>query len=116
MNPKEKAKITRDIAASFQKTAIDSLILKTNIALQNLSKERDLVIEDLVLTGGVAANNSLRKRWRKEFSKKYRIHFPTDKKLFCDNAGMIGVAGYYNALRNNFVTENPIQREPNLSL
>ncbi|MDQ3076422.1 MAG: tRNA (adenosine(37)-N6)-threonylcarbamoyltransferase complex transferase subunit TsaD [bacterium] len=116
MDPKEKAKITRDIAASFQKTAIDSLILKTKIALENISKQNEVEIKDLILAGGVAANNLLRKRFRMAFTKNHRIHFPTDKKLFCDNAGMIGVAAYHNALRNNFVTETPIQREPNLSL
>ena len=118
MDPKIKAKITRDIAASFQKTAIDSLILKTTIALDKISKTDNMpAVKDLILAGGVAANNLLRKRFRLAFSKKYRIHYPTDKKLFCDNAGMIGVAAYHNALRGNFYTkENPIQREPNLSL
>lgn len=116
MDPKEKAKITRDIAASFQKTAIDSLILKTRIALENLEKKDGLIIKDLILAGGVAANNLLRKRFRTKFGKTHRVHFPTDKKLYCDNAGMIGVAAYFNALQNKFVQEHPIQREPNLSL
>lgn len=124
MDPKVKAQMICDIAASFQKSAIDSLLLKTKIALENLSKEHE--IKDLILAGGVAANQALRRKFRKAFgplrrssseaSKEQRIHFPTDKKLFCDNAGMIGVAAYYNALRNNFAESTPIQREPNLSL
>lgn len=116
MDPKEKAKITRDIAASFQKTAIDSLILKTKIALENISKKENVEIKDLILAGGVAANNLLRKRFRIAFGKEHRVHYPTNKKLFGDNAAMIGVAAYYNALKGKYSETSPIQREPNLSL
>jgi N6-L-threonylcarbamoyladenine synthase len=116
MNPKVKAQITCDIAASFQKTAIESLILKTRIALENIARENAEPVRDVILAGGVAANTLLRKRFRAFFGKTHRVHFPTNKKLYCDNAGMIGVAAYHNALRGNFVTEHPIQREPNLSL
>jgi hypothetical protein len=40
----------------------------------------------------------------------------TDKKLFGDNAGMIGVAAYHNAIRNNFADIDSLTRDPNLSL
>jgi len=122
MSPEARKKITCDIAASFQKTAIDSLIVKTKIALENENK-KGLIIKDLILAGGVAANQLLRRRFRNTFSprqgginKNYRVHYPTNRKLYCDNAGMIGVAAYHNALKGKFNTENPIERKPNLSL
>jgi len=114
ITPKEKKQIISDIAASFQKSAIDSLIIKTQIALERTSKNNE--IKDLILAGGVAANSALRKRFRKSFGKKYRIHFPTDKKLYGDNAGMIAVAAYQHALRKDFTEPDKIERSPNLSL
>jgi tRNA A37 threonylcarbamoyltransferase TsaD len=60
-----------------------------------------------VFGGGVSANGMLRKRLRKEFGKKYRLHYPTNKKLYGDNAGMIGVAAYHNAVRESpFIVYN----------
>lgn len=114
LKPKEKTQIIYDISASFQKSAIDSLLIKTKIALEDISKEYK--IKDLILAGGVSANMALRKKFRSVFGKNYRIHFPTDKKLFGDNAGMIGVAAYHNALRGNFTDVDGFERDPNLSL
>lgn len=110
----EKKQIICDIAASFQKSAIDSLLLKTKIALTDIKDTYQ--VKDLILAGGVSANMLLRKKFRKMFGKDYRIHYPTDKKLFGDNAGMIGVAAYYNALRKNFANIEQLERSPNLSL
>jgi tRNA A37 threonylcarbamoyltransferase TsaD len=53
---------------------------------------------------------------RKEFGKNLRIHFPTDKKLFGDNAGMIAVAAYHHARKEKFDDVNDIERLPNWSL
>jgi N6-L-threonylcarbamoyladenine synthase len=114
LKEKEKKQIICDIAASFQKSAIDSLLLKTKIALEDIKDTYK--IKDLILGGGVSANMLLRKRFRVMFGKNYRIHYPTDKKLFGDNAGMIGVAAYHNALRNNFTNIEQLERSPNLSL
>ena len=114
MDPSERAQTICDIAASFQKTAVDALILKTQIALEDTDLEQP--IRDIVLGGGVSANATLRRRLRAEFGNGYRIHTPNDKKLYGDNAGMIGVAAHYNALRGNFIDPETIDRVPNLSL
>ncbi len=114
MNKKEKKQIFHDIAASFQKSAIDALLLKTELALKSIVGKHK--VKDLILAGGVSANMALRKRFRKNFSKNYRIHFPTNKKLYGDNAGMIAVAAYHNAVRKNFTSPEEIERSPNLSL
>ena len=115
MEPKVKSQMICDIAASFQKSAFDSIILKTRRALEQISAETP--VRDIVLGGGVSANGMLRKRLRKEFGKKYRLHYPTSKKLYGDNAGMIGVAAYHNAVRGKFVKDiEKLDRDPNLSL
>jgi N6-L-threonylcarbamoyladenine synthase len=111
---KKRAQTTRDIAASFQKSAIESLIYKTRIAIEQLKDRYE--IKDLILAGGVSANKSLRSEFRKAFGKKFRIHFPTEKKLYGDNAGMIGVAAYFNARVGKFSDPNNLDRDPNLSL
>ncbi len=117
----ERQKITKDIAASFQRVAIESLVIKTKIALEDLSNEYE--IKDIILAGGVSANLALRKEFRKVFgprhsgaSKNYRLHYPTNKKLYGDNAAMIGVAAYYSAQNGKFTEPINLERLPNLSL
>ncbi len=111
---KEKKQIIYDIAASFQKSATEALLAKTEIALKELAKKHN--VKDIILGGGVSANMALRKTIRKRFGKNYRLHFPTSKKLYGDNAGMIAVAAYHNALRKNFADIEKVERSPNLSL
>ncbi len=104
--------LVSDIAASFQKAAVLQVLLKTEYAIKKLSEK--IEIKDLIIGGGVAQNKYLRKMFRKKFGKSLRIHYPNDKKLFTDNAGMIGVAAYFNALRNKYVLDlDSIDRDPN---
>jgi N6-L-threonylcarbamoyladenine synthase len=111
VNPKQ---ITCDIAASFQKAAVEQILIKTEFVLNDLINNQELKIEDLNIGGGVAQNLYLRKKFRAKFSEKVRLHFPTNKRLHTDNAGMIGVAAYYNALRENFVKDlDSLDRDPN---
>jgi N6-L-threonylcarbamoyladenine synthase len=105
---------TCDIAATFQEAAISSLIIKAKRALTQLKLEYE--IKDIVIAGGVAINQRLRDRFRVQFSKEYNLHFPQDKKMYGDNAGMIGVAAYFNTLRNNFTNVDEFERDPILSL
>lgn len=104
-----------DISASFQKAAVDQVLLKTKQALEKLKSE-SLQIEDLIIAGGVAQNKYLRKRFKKEFSN-LRIHYPNNKKLYTDNAGMIAVAAYFNAKQGKALVDtfqiNRMDREPN---
>ncbi len=103
-----------DVACSFQVAAVESLLQKTSFALRSLSLEN--TIQDLIVAGGVSANMYVRSKFRFKFGKNMRIHFPTDKKLYGDNAGMIGIAAYYNAKRDNFADPHTLDRIPNLSL
>lgn len=57
---------------------------------------------DLVVCGGVAANSHLRERLSVMAKKEGRKIFIPPVSLCGDNAAMIGAAGYYEYLENNF--------------
>lgn len=111
----DKQSVIADISASFQKTAIEQIILKTQQALEKLNSE-NLKVEDLIIAGGVAQNKYLRKKFKKTFPN-LRIHYPGNKKLYTDNAGMIAIAAYFNAIQGKALTDtfqiNRLDREPN---
>jgi N6-L-threonylcarbamoyladenine synthase len=85
-----------DIAASFQASVIDVLVKKTEWAI---SKEG---INRVVLTGGVAANNELRKRMKEMGDKRGAEIFMPSAYLCTDNAAMIASAGYHHFKASNF--------------
>jgi len=73
-----------DIAASFQRAAIDSLVSRTLKAAAHMSAER------IVVAGGVGANQALRQVLTERFSG--RVLYP-ELKYCTDNGAMIAVAG-----------------------
>jgi len=96
-----------DLAASFQKAVFDTLIRKFDLAIEKYQPK------SLLASGGVMANLDLRKRLRKlAREKKLPIYMPVKKWLNTDNAAMIGVAGYYKALDNNFADPETLDRDP----
>ncbi len=77
-----------DIAASFQKAVVETLVEKSLLACEHKK------IATLVVGGGVAANSYLRKRMEEEARlRKVRVFFP-DFTLSLDNAAMIAGLGY----------------------
>ena len=79
-----------EIAASFQKSVVDVLVTKT-IAAAERSGARNIL-----LCGGVAANQAL----RKEMSDKSPLPLLIPKPILCtDNAAMIASCGYYHSRR-----------------
>ena len=98
-----------DVAASFQKAVIDSLVDKTIDAAEKFK------LNKIVLAGGVAANSSLEKNLRGLCESRGLEFFYPTKILCTDNAAMIACRGYYQSLVKNFapMTLNAI---PNLSL
>jgi N6-L-threonylcarbamoyladenine synthase len=67
--------------------------------------------------GGVSANIELRKRLRKLCKEnEITVAFPYSKKLTGDNAAMIGIAAYYKASRNGYISPDIIDRSPNLKI
>ena len=92
---KEKGKedqVKADIAASFQKAAVDVLVSKTMRAAQEHG------VNGILLSGGVSANKLLRERL-KTSSEEIGIPFFCPKMAYTtDNAAMIAVAGYFASL------------------
>src|SRR6056297_194536 len=98
-----------DIAASFQQAVIDSLIQRVIKALKNYE------VGSVVISGGVAANQELRKQLRKVVNKKgLKLYYP-ELKLCTDNAAMIGAVSYYKYQKNDF-SDLSLNADPNLSL
>lgn len=78
-----------DLAASFQKVAVTSIVSKTKKAL------KDYNINNLIVAGGVAANSILREALS-DMCKENNIHLSIPPLKYCtDNAAMIAAAGYY---------------------
>jgi len=82
-----------DIAASLQAAIVDVLTSKTMTAAQAYG------VKTVLLSGGVAANDSLRRHLR-ELAGMHgiKVYYPT-RVLCTDNAAMIACAGYYRYRR-----------------
>ncbi|HEY6768100.1 MAG TPA: tRNA (adenosine(37)-N6)-threonylcarbamoyltransferase complex transferase subunit TsaD [Candidatus Sulfotelmatobacter sp.] len=79
---------TLDLVASFQRALIHDLVVKT------LSAARAYDVATLFVTGGVAANQELRKTFEQEGSREgLQVFFPS-RPLSTDNAAMIAAAAY----------------------
>lgn len=88
---KARVKIA-DIAASFQEAVVDVLV-------QKIMKAREKTgVTSIVMAGGVACNQALRKRLRERASEKdIDVYYPRPE--YCtDNGAMIAVAGYHRIL------------------
>ncbi len=89
-----------DVAASFQKAVIDSLVDKT------IDAAKKFKLKKIVLAGGVAANSSLEKNLRGQ-CESHGLEFFYPTKILCtDNAAMIACRGYYQSLVKNFASNN----------
>ncbi|HWS48447.1 MAG TPA: tRNA (adenosine(37)-N6)-threonylcarbamoyltransferase complex transferase subunit TsaD [Candidatus Methanoperedens sp.] len=96
--PKEKiSKHLADLAASFQTAVFDTLLRKFSLAVEKYQPKC------LLVSGGVAANLTLRKKMR-SLAKKYQlpIYLPFKKELNTDNAAMIALAGFYQSKMGNY--------------
>lgn len=89
-----------DVAASFQKAAIDPLVKKT---VENAVK---LNIGTVTAGGGVSANGYLRERLKAE-CKKHNLKLVLPEKGFCtDNGAMIAMEGLIQYKAGNFAKMN----------
>jgi len=109
--PKEKiGENLTNLSASFQDAVFDSLLIKFKKAIEFYNPKT------LMASGGVLSNLELRKRLRK-LAKDFNtpLLMPVKKQFNTDNAAMIGVTGYYKALRNEFVeNKEELDRNPRL--
>lgn len=100
------------MARAFEDAAADVLWKKTARAIDETDAKT------LTLGGGVSANTHIRRHFKTQIEKEYphvTLHLP--KPAFTtDNAVMIGIAGYYRALRKDFMEPDVMIANGNLSL
>ncbi|MFA9201954.1 MAG: tRNA (adenosine(37)-N6)-threonylcarbamoyltransferase complex transferase subunit TsaD [Candidatus Nanopelagicaceae bacterium] len=102
-----KAQIS-DIAASFQKTATETVVDKALLAYEEFSPK------SAVIAGGVAASGELRRQLSERLPCPIEY---TDPKLCTDNGAMIATLGCYK-MKLNQPTADPysLDIQPNLSM
>ena len=85
-----------DLAASFQKTAIEELVRKTKQAIEKYD------IKNLFIAGGVSANSYLREELEK-MCKNFNVEPSIPPLKYCtDNATMIAAAAYPLFVKEKF--------------
>jgi len=97
-----------DICCSVQTKIVDILINKLTLASELTG------IKEIGIAGGVSANSTLRNRFTSiGISKGWTTYIPPFE-LCADNAGMIGVVGYYKFLNGQFTDQSvqPLARMP----
>lgn len=88
-----------DICASIQHTLV-------NMLLQKLRKAaRQHRIKHIAMAGGVSANSGLRNTLEKMARGEGWTTYVPDFQYCTDNAGMIGIAGYYKYLAGEFTDQ-----------
>ena len=96
-----------NISYELQNAIVDTLIKKS------IKASKELIVNNIVITGGVSANKKL----RKEFSliKECKAYFP-DVKFSTDNGAMIAYAGFLKSKSLEIKENYKIKPNPSLSL
>jgi N6-L-threonylcarbamoyladenine synthase len=91
-----------DICASIQFTIVNILMKKLKLASKITG------ITEVAIAGGVSANSEIRETL-KSFEKTmgWTTYIPKFE-YTTDNAGMIGIVGYYKYLNHDFEKENAL--------
>lgn len=98
-----------DIAASFQKAVVETLVHKTINAVKDRGYDR------VVLSGGVSANSALREAIEKRCEEeKLAVYYPP-LHLCTDNAAMIGSCAYYRYIEG-YESDMHLNARPNLKI
>jgi N6-L-threonylcarbamoyladenine synthase len=109
---KDWKKRVPEYCAEFQQAVVDVLISKT------IKAAKEFKAKTVMLAGGVSANQEL----REQMEEKVKIELLKTQYLTpsiqytTDNAVMVAVAGYFRALKKDFVSCKKIKVDPNLEL
>lgn len=96
-----------DFAASFQRSAVETLVDTTERAV------RDYSPASVVIAGGVAANQEL----RRQLSERLPLAIEYAPMQLCtDNAAMIATLGYYYAQKQAPISPFDLEVQPSLSM
>ncbi len=105
-----ESRLIADIAACFQRAAIEALAENTFCAIEQKG------MQIIVLGGGVASNSHLRNVFKNRAEEKgIELYYPPPE-LCTDNAAMVGCVGYY---KMEYTTPRPfesLKAEANLEL
>jgi N6-L-threonylcarbamoyladenine synthase len=97
-----------DIAASFQRTAIETVVDKALLAYEEFRPK------SVVIGGGVAASSELRRQLAERLPMSIAYQ---DFKLMTDNGAMIATLGCYHAMYNRPAADPySLEIQPNLSM
>ncbi len=96
-----------DFAASFQRVAVETLVDKTERAF------RDFAPKSVVIAGGVAANQELRRILSERLPLKIEY---APMNLCTDNAAMIATLGFYYAQKKQPIDPYDLEVIPSLSM
>ena len=95
-----------------------------DVAFKHVERVLDFVFNEysfshssMLVGGGVSANVEIRKRLRKLARKhSINVYFPNNKRLYGDNAAMIGIAANFRAIEGSFDDVSTIDRKPRTKL
>ena len=96
-----------DLAASFQKTLVDTLVDRFVIALDRYQPK------SIVIAGGVAANQKLREELKRRLP--IEVNYPPTQ-LCTDNAAMIAACGYWHVLAGQQIDPQALQADSSLAM
>ncbi|TSC83864.1 MAG: tRNA N6-adenosine threonylcarbamoyltransferase [Microgenomates group bacterium Gr01-1014_16] len=117
----QDSRLNADLAACYQAMVFKHLTRTVRLVLTNTSPsnpspnlgEGSQAVQDLLVGGGVAANQNLKKQLE-ELGRELGINvrYPANLMLCTDNAAMIGVAAGFKAARGEFDDLDKIDRLP----
>jgi N6-L-threonylcarbamoyladenine synthase len=103
-------KYIQEMSREIQQAIIDVLISKT------LRAVKEFKTKSIILGGGVAANDELRKQFKVQ-SLRFKVKFLVPPKIFCtDNAAMVAAVGYFNYLKGKIKNWENITVNANLRI
>ena len=108
-DPKKVPRVVLDLLASYQRSIVDQLLDRLDLALQGRK------VRSIQISGGVSCNSELRRRSREFFSRYgLPVYYPRPE-LTTDNAAMIAAAATLR-LQDGITHSWDLPADPNLQL